>query len=79
VNLGNGDEIERGGEPRLALAGDHDRSGFVSAIDRNFFGDIVGRRSDQARGTHEDHRFRREIDVLLVFGRVVGDRLVAKL
>ena len=51
----------------------------MRAVDRDLFGDIVGGRTDQPGGAHEDHRLGRQVDVLLVLGRVVGDRLVAEL
>jgi hypothetical protein len=44
----------------------------VCSVDRNLFGDVIGGRADQAGGANQDHRLGRQVDVLLVFGRVVA-------
>ena len=51
----------------------------MGGVDRDFLGDIVGRRALQPRGANQDQRLRAQVDVLLVLGRVAGDRLVAQL
>ena len=63
----------------LAVVGDHDRRRLVRGEDRDLLGDVVGGRTDQPGCAHEDQRFRRQVDVLLVLGRVAGHRLVAEL
>src|SRR5438046_3186070 len=40
---------------------------------------VVGVRANEPRGTHEDERLGRQIDVLLVLGAVAPDRLVTEL
>ena len=79
MHLGYGDDVQSGAEPDLALGGhDHGRR-LVGAVDRDLLGDVIGSRTGQARGTDEDHRLGREIDVLLVLGAIAGDRLVTEL
>ena len=65
--------------PRVALVGHHDRGRLVGTEDRGLLGDVVGGATAQTRGTHEDQRLRRQIDVLLVLGGVACDRLVTEL
>ncbi len=73
------DDLQRGREPLLALAGDHDRRGLVGPVDRDLLGHVVGGRAGEAGRADQDQRLGREVDVLLVLGRVAGDRLVAEL
>ena len=77
--VGHDDHLEGGGEALLALAGDHDRRRLVGPVDRDLLGHVVGGRSGEPGRADQDHGLGREVDVLLVLGRVAGDRLVAEL
>ena len=63
----------------LAFGGEDDRRGLVRFEDRDFFGDVIGGRAFEARCTHQDQRFGRKVDVLLVLRGVAGHRLVTEL
>ena len=65
--------------PGVAVVGDDDRRRLVRPEDRHLLAHVVGRRAGEPGGAHEDHRLRRQVDVLLVLGDVAGDRLVAEL
>ena len=75
----NVDHAGSGGKARLAARCDDEGLRLVRAIDRDFLCDVIGGRASEARGADEDHRLRREVDVLLVLRRVACDRLVAQL
>ena len=79
MHTGHRDRVDRRREPGLAVVDDRDRRRLVRAIDRKFLGYVVGVRTAQPRRADEDHRLGREVDVLLVFRDVAGDRLVAEL
>ena len=64
---------------RFAVVGHNDRRRLVRLKNRDFFGDVVGSRADQAGCAHEYQRLRGEVDVLLVFSRVARHRFVAEL
>jgi hypothetical protein len=74
-----GQHVQRGGEARLAVGGDDHGRRLVRPVDRHLLGDVVGGRPLEPGGAHHDERLRRQVDVLLVLGRVAGDRLVAEL
>ncbi len=76
---GNLDDRRRRTEDRSALGGDHDRERLVGPVDRDFLRNVVERRPRKAGGTDQNQRLTRQVDVLLVLGRVAGDRLVAQL
>ena len=71
--------LDRRFEAVLVVVCDDDRRGLVGAVDGELFRDVVGGRAVKAGRAHDDHRFRRQVDVLLVFGDVARDRLVAEL
>ena len=73
------DGLDRRAQPRLAVGRDHDRRGLVRAVDRELLADVVGVGAGEPGRADEDQRLGREVDVLLVLGRVAGDRLVAEL
>ena len=79
VHRGHADDVERTVETRLPIARHHDGRRLVSAVDGDFLGHVIGRGTDQPGRTHEDERFRRQVDVLLVLGDVAGDGLVTEL
>ena len=51
----------------------------MGAEDGHFFSNVVGRAANQAGRAHDDEWLTREVDVLLIFGDIAGDALVAKL
>ncbi len=73
------DGLERSTEATFTLGGDHDRCGPVRPVDGDLLGHVVGVGALQSRRAHEHQRLGREVDVLLVLGRVERDRLVAEL
>ena len=75
----HGNDLERRGEATFALVGYNDRSGLVRPEDLDLFANIVSGRAFEASGADKDQRFRRQVDVLLVLGRINGHGLVAKL
>lgn len=67
--------VERGG----AFGRDDDRHGLVGAVDRHLLRHVGGGALAEPGGADEDHRFAREVDVLLVLRDVAADGLVAEL
>src|SRR3989440_4634898 len=74
-HLDGGQRRREGGAP----GGDHHRRGLVGPVDRQLLADVGGGRRGQAGRADQDERLRRQVDVLLVFGGVAGDRLVGQL
>ena len=79
VHRWHGHQVMGSDEPRRTGVGHHHGQRLVRPVDGHLLGHVVGRRSHQAGGTHQDQRLRGEVDVLLVLGGVGGDRLVAEL
>ena len=79
MGVGHAEHRQRGVEGSVAVRGDDDRGGLVGPEDRHLLGHVIGGRSDQTGGAHQDHRFGGQVDVLLVLGGVARDRLVAEL
>ena len=79
IDRRHADDVGGGGEPGLALGGDHDRQRLVGPEDRDLLGDVVGGATDETGRAHQDQRLARQVDVLLVLGDVAGDALVAEL
>ena len=73
------DRLERGAEAVVALRRDHERRSLVRPEDRDLFGDVVGVGAAEPGRADEDEWLGRQVDVLLVFGDVARDRLVAEL
>ncbi|CAB4688189.1 unannotated protein [freshwater metagenome] len=79
IDRRHSDHLSSSRKTLVALSGNHNRQRLVSAEDGHFFSDIVGRAANQAGRAHDDERLTREVDVLLIFGDIAGDALVAKL
>ena len=69
----------QGGRERLALGADDHGRRLVGPIDRQLLSDVLGVGAGDAGRAHEDEGLGREVDVLLVFGGIAGDRLVTQL
>src|SRR5260370_902195 len=71
--------VAASGGAALAFGGDPDRRRPVAPAARARLGPLVGGRTLQLCRAHQHERLGREIDVLLVFGRLQRDRLVTEL
>ncbi len=63
----------------LGLRRDHHRHRLVGLVYRHFLGHVTGVGAPQTGPAHEDQRLARQVDVLLVLGRIRGDRPVTQL
>ena len=79
MHAGYADQLHRRSVPIVVLGDDRDRRGLVRAVDRELLGDVVRVGARESGRTDEDHRLRRQVDVLLVLGTVTRDGLVAEL